>query len=363
MRTRLLSARVSACWIFVFRVLAALWIIGLPILSLPVAVLGQQRARTVTQNKKEQNGVQPLTNLSDGKRTGKSTDARPRNLPYRVEIGEGITDPAAELVLAIGRVTVLHCPEPPLQVLIGRPDGLALAESVEGSSSSDFYLRPAREGRTNLIIEMKSASVHVGLRIVEIEGGARAGDFHGEVFVRLPRYRDECAANKARVPLLERDLSECRERFESLQNDLVRSSQIAIQQAEDRAFTDGLSAFELAATNGTKKFKGEQIGPLAVKQITRAARAGSGTWWVIVEIENKDKKQPVFIQAITAENSRLYLSGAPVRALAAKEKLRVAIAIKPDARGGAQGQPPTQAGPPGLRITAQGAEGVLALKQ
>lgn len=291
---------------------------------------------------------------------GKAPEARPRNLPYKVEIGEGINQPGAELIIAIGRVTVIHCPEPPLQVLLGKPalfinnpNDPGLPESVEGNTHSDFYLRPIRVGRTNLIIEMKTATVDISLRIVEVDGGARVGDYHGEVFVRLPKFREDAASTKLRLTAAEKELAECNARLQGLKAEAERTKVLLPQQTEERAFNDGLAAFQAAAAGISKSYKPASITYANCRQVTKAIRTTSGSWWVVIEIENREKGQTLFVQEISAERSQLYISGSSLRGIAPKEKLRVALAIKTQVSGAA---------PPSLNITIQGAKLILPLQ-
>ena len=307
--------------------------------------------------------IPPLAVTADFKAAkGKPGDARPRNLPYKVEVGEGITQPGAELIIAIGRVTVIHCPEAPLQVLLGKPalfinnpNDPGLPESVEGNTHTDFYLRPIRVGRTNLIIEMKSATVDVSLRIVEVEGGARVGDYHGEAFVRLPKFREDSAATKQRLATVEGTLAECKASVLNLREEAERTKVLLPQQAEERAFIDGLAAFQAAAAGISKGYKSVSANSVNVRQVTKAVRTTSGSWWVVVEIENQQKGQTLFIQEISAERSRLYISGGSLRGIAPKEKLRVAVAIKPGGQSGVNS-------PPALNVTVQGAKITLPLQ-
>lgn len=291
---------------------------------------------------------------------GKPAEVRPRNLPFKVEIGEGINQPGVELIVAIGRVTVIHCPEPPLQVLLGKPalfinnpNDPGLPESVEGNTHSDFYLRPIRVGRTNLIVEMKTATVDISLRIVEVDGGARVGDYHGEVFVRLPKFREDAAATRRRLAAAEKELAECNSRLQGIKEEAERTKVLLPQQAEERAFNDGLSAFQAAAAGISKNYKSVSINTANCRQVAKAIRTAAGSWWVVVEIENRDKGQTLFVQEISAERSRLYISGGTLGGIAPKEKLRVALAIKTQAGG---------ATPPSLNITIQGAKLTLPLQ-
>ena len=159
--------------------------------------LAQDRANASTTTQP------PLTKME-------AATATARSLPFRIEIGEGISSPSTEVILAVKAVTVFHCPEPPLQVLIGDTTGLDLVESIEANDRADFYLRPTRAGiHTNMWIEMPSATVNVGLRTIAVKEGATTGDYHGEVFVRLPGFREKAESVRARVAAMEKELNQC----------------------------------------------------------------------------------------------------------------------------------------------------------
>ncbi|MGH9763833.1 MAG: hypothetical protein ACREDR_18035, partial [Blastocatellia bacterium] len=123
-------------------------------------------------------------------------------LPFRIEVG--LSSDPQQVVMAIDAVTAFHCPESVLQVVFGNNAGIGLAESVEGTPRSDFYLRPTQSDvQTNIFIEMKSATVTLQLRTIRVPGGPRLGAYNGEIFVRLPGYHDELAQSKTIINALQ----------------------------------------------------------------------------------------------------------------------------------------------------------------
>ena len=282
-----------------------------------------------------------------------------KSLPFRIEVGEGISSPATEVVLAVKAVTVFHCPEPPMQVLVGDTTGLGLVESIEANDRTDFYLRPTRAGiRTNMWIEMPSATVHVGLRTIAIKEGAATGDYNGEVFVRLPGFREKAESVRARVAAMEKELSHCLSIQEQLKQQNEEEKRRAIAEAEALITDEALAVFAIASFASQKSIKPVKLGIVSVKQVGNAVRIGTRRWWAVLEAENRDKRKTIWVQEISAsEGSRVLTKEGRLPRIDPRQRVRFAVVIDYD--------PNTQsekgASPPRLNVTIEGHSGEIAL--
>jgi hypothetical protein len=253
---------------------------------------GGVKSGVVIGNRANVNSGDPMTSPDSGVRGF---------LPFRVELGEGISNPRAEVVLAVKAVTVFHCPEPPMQVLIGDTTGLGLVESVEGQDRADFYLRPTKSGvRTNMWIEMPSATVHVGLRTIEVKGGARIGDYNGEVFVRLPGFREKAESARARAAVVEKELAECLIRQEQLKQEGEEGKRRIAAETESLMMDEILAVLATASFGSRRDSKPTRVGPALIWQVGSTARIGTRRLWVVLEIENRDKSRAHRVQELSA---------------------------------------------------------------
>ena len=300
-------------------------------------------------------------NNGDRRATGavESNTATREGLPFRVELGEGISRPGAEVVLAVMAVTVFHCPEPPMQVLVGDTTGLGLVESVDGQDRTDFYLRPTKAGiRTNMWIEMPSATVHVALRTVAVKGGAAAGDYHGEVFVRLPGFREKAESTRARVEMTEKELAECLARQEELKRQIQEERQRVAAETEATITDEALSVLVSASFVYRRDFKPLRIGAASIKQVGTVVRIGTRRFWTVLEIENRDARKPLWVQELSAsEGTRVRVREGRVPPIEPRKRMRFGVMVER-----ANSESEREGVLPKLNITIEGATGVIALQ-
>jgi hypothetical protein len=93
-------------------------------------------------------------------------------IPYLIEATEESTKKGLIITLAVEQVTIIRCPEEPLQILFGNNEGIDVSETKPGRT--EIYLRPRVSSiNTNVVIEMASGPIMLYLRTVEIKGGAK----------------------------------------------------------------------------------------------------------------------------------------------------------------------------------------------
>ena len=281
-------------------------------------------------------------------------------LPFRVELGEGISKPGAVVVLAVMAVTVFHCPEPPMQVLVGDTTGLGLVESVDGHDRTDFYLRPTKAGiRTNMWIEMPSATVHVAIRTVGVKGGAAAGDYHGEVFVRLPGFREKAESTRARVEMTEKELAECLVRQEELKRRIEEERRRTAAETEAFVTDEALSVLASASFVSRRDYKPVQIGTASIKQVGSVVRVGTRRFWAVLEVENRDARKTLWVQELSAsEGTRVRIRGERLPPIEPRNRVRFGVMIEQN--GNVESQRESLL--PKLNLIIEGVAGVIALQ-
>jgi hypothetical protein len=306
------------------------------------------------------NGKASQTPKQDPNAVAESDTPRREGLPFRIELGEGISQSGAEVVLAVMAVTVFHCPEPPMQVLIGDTTGLGIVESVDGHARSDFYLRPTKAGiRTNMWIEMPSATVHVAIRTVAVKGGAAAGDYHGEVFVRLPGFREKAESTRARVEMTEKELAECLIRQEKLKRQMEEERRRTAAETEAFVTDEALSVLASASFGYRRDSKAVRIGAASVKQVGSLVRIGTRRFWTVLEIENRDKRKTLWVQELSSsEGIRVRIREGRLPPIEPKKRMRFGVMIE---QSGSV-EPQREALMPKLSLIIEGVTGVIALQ-
>ncbi len=248
----------------------------------------------------------------------------------RVEIGEAGT--ASNVVLlALGETTLFRCPEPPLQLIFGEPAAFQVVEASAETQRSDFYLIPLRAGvSTGLWIEMASGVVQARLHTINLGRAARSGDYHAEVEVHPPVYRDSLASLKKQLTAAERMN---RETEAEAQKQIASAEARAAEQKRAAALTGlGLmSALGQSRLKSKTKLSSTKQGRLSARLLLPALDDGRGGLWTLIELRLKGgKRSGTVLERIEASeaNGRIEASLALPYSLGAKQAQRVAVAIR-----------------------------------
>ncbi len=304
-------------------------------------------------------GIMPATNKeTGGRKNATRSTSGPGGLPFQIEVG--LNPRPDQVILAVDAVTAFHCPDTVLQVLFGDKQGIGLAESVEGQSRTDFYLRPTKPGVvTNIFIEMPTSTVTVMIRTVAVKGGPKLGGYHGQVYVRAPGYRDELKAKRERLDSTERDLAACNAEKREMEETIKRDTEQGLARIEAALMSETLGILSGGSGKAGKRIQTKRV---RVAQIGQAARFESGRVWVMLEIENRDKHQPLNLQLSSDGFQRVLASTSDI---APRARARLAVVLIPPsdtAGAGATRAVARYQNPAALTLTIEGEQVVLPLR-
>lgn len=256
-------------------------------------------------------------------RSRANVDAAKPALPYSIVI-----DPASnqrvEIILAVNTVTTVRCPETPGNLAIGNDAGLDQDKFKNGGYG--FFLRPRQAGlSTNIVIDFNGKwTAEFYIKVVEVKGGARPGDFTGEVIIQKPNYQSELESALAGLSKSRAEVDRLQGRVSELETELKQQQQTKVEHNQ-------IEVLKLVETYAQASYKPSPVVELAegrarACQIGRAQRAGLG-WLIVFEIENRAKEQ------LTISNARIdqyrVLTTSDNRQIPFKAKARIAFLIEP----------------------------------
>lgn len=274
---------------------------------------------------------------SDGQKSSTApTDPVPDPKRKRVEFGEGIGHPLASITLAQGSTTIFHCPEEPLQFIVGDDVSLAVAQGDEsGAAKYDLYVKALRPNvRTDFVIEMASGTVIVPVNTIAVKGGARVGQYNSEVYVRLPAYKDEIVKLREQVPELQQRAAEAELQAKRASAEAEQRLQEGLKQARERFLADAMYLYESQLMLKPFKARAVQRGKIKLSQLSRAIRDKQGMWWATFKVEGKDSKNPLSLDNIEADGNWKIISmsgGKLPRAVPENSPLVVSLLLEPPA--------------------------------
>lgn len=213
-----------------------------------------------------------------------ATEAITSLIPYSLEVNEESTKKGLVITLATDRVTIIRCPEEPLQVLFGNSDGIDLNETKPGRT--EIYLRPrVAEISTNLVVEMASGPVILYLKTVEIKGGARVGQFTSEVIIKNSAYKEALIGAKEELEKANNNINKLKEEITGLEGKLTEKNVSECQESK----TDFLRIVEsITQFNQIKNIATVLNGKVKVSQIGKLQPVKQG-YLLAISVENRDK--------------------------------------------------------------------------
>lgn len=205
-------------------------------------------------------------------------------IPYSIEVTEESTKKGVVLTLAVEQVTIVHCPEEPLQILFGNNEGIDVSETKPGRT--EIYLRPRiAQINTNVVVEMASGPVVLYLHTVEIKGGAKVGQFTSEVVIKNSAYKDALVDARKELDKSKQEANTLKTHITQLEDKLKEKAVSACQESKE----DLVKLVENIAQFNERRSSIEILsGKAKVSQIGKLQAVKDG-YIVTVAVENRSK--------------------------------------------------------------------------
>lgn len=211
-------------------------------------------------------------------------------LSYSLDID--ISNRETEVItLALDAITIIHCPEPPTQVLVGNETSVAMKETLP--SQTDIYITAVKpDVVSNLVIEFKHAKSVIHFRTRNVEGGPLPGTYTGEVFVKPNKVNSELAETQKEVQKLNQQVTKLQAELTQAQKDaneklaqaLTQNSTDLLKLLEQAAIRDKLIATKPIEANLPNSHKGH----IKITQVSHMLPSSKGNI-VIFSLENDSK--------------------------------------------------------------------------
>lgn len=215
------------------------------------------------------------------------------SVPYTVDMNEDTVKKGGIITLAVDAVTIVRCPEEPLQILFGKSDGLDVSETKPGRT--EIYLRPRiAQISTNIVIEMKSGPVALQVKTVEIKGGAHTGNYTGEIIIKNSGYKDQLIHTTEALEKAKLENSQLKDEVEKLK--AANNEKMIAACTEGK--TDLLKLVESMLQINDRRNSSEALkGQIRVSQIGKLQKTSTG-YILNLAIENKGKQEFISLDDI-----------------------------------------------------------------
>jgi hypothetical protein len=250
------------------------------------------------------------------------------HLNYRITVGEKPAE-TTEIVMAVGKVTTLYIPDQWLNWHCGYRELIEYNQSDQRASQNAIFLRPRIEfATTNFVLELPNGNISFLIRAINPTGGAKPGQYHGEVIIKSPSYVNELKQLSNKVAELDKKLNVAIEHkllAEKRADEAIKQSERAKAEGLTKGRIEGARTLERVVPD-LKKGKSIEVEKLKVSQLGQSVRTPSG-FYLIFEMQNR-ASSPKKLEQVEVEQGRAYLGSEEVRALMKGERNVVGVYIE-----------------------------------
>ncbi len=275
--------------------------------------------------------------LDNSKRKVKAVEANASNnvttiakkVPYSIEITEQSAPLGSVITLATNAITIIKCPEEPVNFHLGSTIGIDAYQAAEFDKSvgrNEIYVRPRVDAagiNTNLVIEFQSGPIAIYFHVIELKNGNNAGDFTGEVVIKNSHYKDELT--QANQKLLAANTEN--EKLLAHTKELEKQLQDKITSACDE---DKLTILRIVEDNvifTTRKNTIEQAN-IKISQLGRLQKTKNG--WIISFVLENRTKDFVSLNKIESLSNKVITTWELPKKLSPKAETKLSLLIDAD---------------------------------
>ena len=266
--------------------------------------------------------IKAVNNLEANKTISTSSSTK---VPYMLEINEDSARNGAVITLAVNAITIIRCPEEPVNFYLGSSIGIDAFQAAEFDKElgrNEIYVRPRIAGtHTNLVIEFASGPMVIYFKVLELKNGNNAGDFTGEVVIKNIYYKDKLADTEKQLLASNEENTSLKTKIAELEKQLQEKVSAACQ--EDKLTT--LRLIEDSIVFVSEKNTVQQ-GSVRISQVGRVQRVKTG-FVISFALENRSKDF-LSLDQLTSPSGNVLTTWALPKRLSPKATTKTSLLIE-----------------------------------
>ena len=227
--------------------------------------------------------------------------------PFTLEIDDTATRRGVMITVAVDAFTIIRCPKPPVQVIVGNEQAVVLQETLP--TQTDVYIAGKVAGvASNLILEFEDGQSIIHFQTISVTGGPRPGTYTQEVVLKPTAFKRELKDTTNQIETLTSEVDKLKVQLSEKEKQLSDKEQqqtVAINKdnklstlklLEQATYLGKLNTVE--ANLGTS-----HKGHIKISQASRVLRMGeNNTIAVLFAIDNTGKDNH-FLEFVRTNNS------------------------------------------------------------
>lgn len=227
--------------------------------------------------------------------------------PFTLEIDDVANKRGVMITVAVDAFTIIRCPKPPVQVIVGNEQAVVLQETLP--TQTDVYIAGRIPGvASNLILEFEDGQSIVHFQTISVTGGPRPGTYTQEVVLKPTSFKRELKDTTNQIETLTNEVDKLKAQLVEKEKQLSDKEQQKVVTISKENKLATLKLLEQATYLGKLNTVEANLGAahkghIKVSQASRVLRMGeNNTIAVLFAIDNTGKDNH-FLEFVRANNS------------------------------------------------------------
>jgi len=214
--------------------------------------------------------------------------------PFTLEIDDTATRRGVMITVAVDAFTIIRCPKPPVQVIVGNEQAVVLQETLP--TQTDVYIAGRIAGvASNLILEFEDGQSIIHFQTISVTGGPRPGTYTQEVVLKPTAFKRELKDTTNQIETLTSEVDKLKAQLSEKEKQLSDKEQQQTVAINKETKLSTLKLLEQATYLGKLNTVEANLGTshkghIKISQASRVLRMGeNNTIAVLFAIDNAGK--------------------------------------------------------------------------
>jgi hypothetical protein len=214
--------------------------------------------------------------------------------PFTLEIDDTATRRGVMITVAVDAFTIIRCPKPPVQVIVGNEQAVVLQETLP--TQTDVYIAARIAGvASNLILEFEDGQSIIHFQTISVTGGPRPGTYTQEVVLKPTAFKRELKDTTNQIESLSSEVDKLKAQLSEKEKQLSDKEQQQTITINKESKLSTLKLLEQATYLGKLNTVEANLGTshkghIKISQASRVLRMGeNNTIAVLFAIDNTGK--------------------------------------------------------------------------
>jgi hypothetical protein len=227
--------------------------------------------------------------------------------PFTLEIDDTATRRGVMITVAVDAFTIIRCPKPPVQVIVGNEQAVILQETLP--TQTDVYIAGRIAGvASNLILEFEDGQSIIHFQTISVTGGPRPGTYTQEVVLKPTAFKRELKDTTNQIETLTSEVDKLKVQLSEKEKQLSDKEQQQTVTINKESKLSTLKLLEQATYLGKLNTVEANLGTshkghIKISQASRVLRMGENNTIAVLFAIDSTGKDNHFLEFVRTNSS------------------------------------------------------------